>query len=114
MNKKLFSIVLSSIMVVAMAVPTFAASLEKTVTGADNFTKTWELAATSGTMTMTYGFNTFLVNEDYLFGRSTKYSHTASLKQGTQIVKTDFAEAMTSSDIQVQHSNNSVTWMVSW
>lgn len=73
---------LVSALTFSAVVPVSAATLEATYSG--NFVTAWERYATGsdGLSTITYGYNTRFINEDYVWANHASNEHYASLFNG--------------------------------
>lgn len=91
-----------------------AASLSRTVS--NNFSKAWELYASgdSDRASLTYGYNTFLVNEDYAWAYHSTKNHHASLTNGTASFAGPNKGKGSVSKIEVKHSGSTVTYRTNY
>ncbi|MGL5576909.1 MAG: hypothetical protein ACRDCW_15325 [Sarcina sp.] len=111
MKKIILCIGIASIMV-GTAVPAFADSIKKS---ANSFTSPWEKVTSNseGTATMKYGYNEFLIDEDYTHTYHTKASHKALVaNNGGSHYKE--RGARTWAKIEVTHKVGLVRYEMSW
>ena len=87
-----------------------AASVNKTYKG--SFSKAWERYASgdNGKANLTYGFNTFLINEDYAWAKHSTKSHYAALKNGKGWHTASAKSAGKTSKVEVTHKGSSVSY----
>lgn len=90
-----------------------AATLSKT---ANSFTSSWELYVTgdSGRANLTYGYNTWIIKEDYAWANHSTKSHFASLTNGKGSFSGPNKKKKSLSKIEVTHSGSSVTYKVNY
>lgn len=76
------------------------------------FPKAWELHASgdSGRASLTYGYNTFLINEDYAWANHSTKKHYASLTNGNGGFSGPNKSKGSVSKIEVRHSGSTVTY----
>lgn len=93
----------------AFAAPSFA-SISKTVS--DNFKSSWELSATgdNGKAVLTYGFNTFLISEDFARAYHSSKNHYASIKNKNGEYSADTVKDGKWSEIEIRHVGSSITY----
>jgi hypothetical protein len=109
-----------SISIIALAMMTIAAlplnasagDLSRTYSG--QFTTAWSLTASSGAASLTYGYNTVAINEDFAWANHNTAEHFASLTNGSGIHNGPVKPAGTVSTIEVTHSGSSVTYHCYW
>lgn len=109
--KKIVSLGLVGILSLGVLVSTSsAATLSKTVK--NNFSKAWELYASgdSGRASLTYGYNTLLINEDYAYANHSTKNHHASLTNGRGGFTGPNKSKGNLSKIEVRHSGSTVTY----
>lgn len=79
--KRVSAMALAATLLIASTSTVFAGQAQGTSSGR-TFTKSWKASATSGTGSVTYGYNTDWINEDYAWGYCSDASHTAALRNG--------------------------------
>ena len=83
-----------------------AASVLSTSSTGQSFVDSWERYASgdSGNAYLTYGFNTFLINEDYSWAKHNTDSHYAGVSNNNGIFTGPAKAAGSTSKIEVRHS----------
>ena len=107
------SIGLACTMMVSASVSASAAGISRS---ASTFSTAWErYAVTSdGQGSLTYGFNTWLVNEDYAWARHNTRSHYAVLKNGSGWHTGSGKKAGATSRVDVTHKGTYVTYSLNY
>lgn len=82
------------------------------VSQTNGFDKAWERSATldSGKAYLLYGYNTFLINEDYAKANHATNVHYAYIKNGSGIHVGSSAVAAVFSKVEVRHSGATVEY----
>lgn len=109
MSKKLMACALCA----AMTLPSLtvsAQSLSKTYSG--SFSKAWERYASgdNGKANLTYGYNTWAINEDYAWAKHNTKSHYAALKNGSGWHTGSGKKAGSTSKIEVTHKGSKISY----
>lgn len=79
-----------------------------------SFDKAWEKVAYGNYgLKITYGFNTFLTDEDYVWGESKEYAHWSELYNGNGHHRGLIALPGFKSRVDVTHAGNSVSYYCS-
>lgn len=83
-----------------------------TTNGNKTFDKAWELSVTSdnGKGVLTYGYNTFAINEDYAHAYHSTKSHYAYVKNGNGSFSGSNVGKGKWSKIEVTHKGNTITY----
>jgi hypothetical protein len=105
---------LALVMVATIALPLSASAGDLTRTYDGQFTTEWEYTVTSGNASLTYGYNTTAINEDYAWANNSNASHFASLTNGTGVHNGGTKNAGTVSKIEVRHNGSSVEYHCYW
>lgn len=110
LSKKILSLAVGAAVCMMSTVPAFAGTLTRNYNGA--FSSAWErYAATSdGNGSLTYGYNPFLVNEDYAWAKHSKKSHYAALNNGAGWHTGPGKSAGAVSKIEVTHNGTSIAY----
>jgi len=84
--------------------------------GSQGFSAKWEryLTGDSGKASLVYGYNTFLINEDYSYANHSDNAHYASLRNGNGSFSGPNKSAKSESKIEVTHSGSSITYMCNY
>ncbi len=87
-------------------------SAESTVRSANSFTESWERYASTPNRegSLTYGFNTFAINEDYVWAQHDTEYHYAALFNGDGWHTGQGRAAGILSRVDVRHKGSSVTY----
>lgn len=90
------------------SVPVSAASVNRVYTG--SFSKAWERYASSsnGNANLTYGYNTFLINEDYAWAKHSTLSHYAAIYNSKGWHTGPGKSAGKTSKIEVTHNGDTI------
>jgi len=119
--KKFFSIIISAmILTTLMSVSASAVTHTESKTKADNFKKSWNMDQTYtdeyGTPigAMQWGYDTVLVNEDYVYTRGKNGQKSqAKLQQGSNaVINGKIANANYISNIMVKHRADNVKYTI--
>lgn len=106
----LATLVFALLSISTIAVPANASSVSKSYSG--SFSSAWERYATgdSGKASLTYGYNTFLINEDYAWAKHNTKSHYAALYNGSGWHTGSGKSAGSTSKIEVTHKGSSIKY----
>lgn len=106
----IFSIVLS------ISLASFAGAVTRTYSGSfsDDWTKSVETNINGSTDVLTYGFNTFLINEDFAYSLYYGDYHRSKVSNGNGSHYGQQKQAGEWSDIEVRHSGSSITYSSIW
>lgn len=99
-----------SLAIVTKPVVSAASSISRSYSG--SFAKAWERYASSGNgqANLTYGYNTFLINEDYAWAKHNTKSHYAAIKNGKGWHTGSGKAAGKTSKIEVTHKGSTVSY----
>lgn len=109
--KKTTTIAICIIMtVLCCSISASAASVHKTYKG--SFSRAWERYASGdkGKASLTYGFDTFLINEDYAWAKHSTKSHYAAIKNGKGWHTATAKSAKKVSKVEVMHRGCTVSY----
>jgi hypothetical protein len=115
--RKFFGCTLAMALIVTVVLSLSASAGELSKTYYGQFDTAWELTATSGTpltASLTYGYNTLFINEDYAWANNTNVSHFASLTNGNGVHPGPAKSAGNVSRIEVTHNGSSVEYHCYW
>jgi hypothetical protein len=112
--RKLASILLALIILVASATTVFADSALLTASnGSNGFKKQWSATKKSSNQRhyLTYGYDTTLINEDYAYANSIGYIHRSKIINGNGTHYGPKKAANSGySDIEVRHKGTSIKY----
>lgn len=111
MKKKILGI-LSAALVAIMATG-FPAYAETYTSSGQSFSSAWELAKSGSNWRIEYGYNTFLINEDYTHTLHFSKYHTAIVSNANGSFSSYNNPGQWAS-IEVTHSGNYVTYSISY
>lgn len=114
MSKKKFLGLFSMVVVATMAlgVPVLAETKSYSSTG-HSFNGAWEAADSGSDWTITYGFNTAWINEDYTHTLHNSLHHTATVSNANGAFS-DEDRAGHPAGIEVRHSGSTVYYSISY
>lgn len=111
--KKLFSVLTICVLLVAAFSVSSSARTHDVVINENVFQNDWEKTWRNGyTQSLVYGFNTFLVDEDYCKTISTMGSHTAMVKTSVDIDSESAVKGKWTKEAQAKHGAGKVTWSI--
>lgn len=118
-KKTFFALVAAIALIVALACPAFASSGDYTVGANSNghdFEKAWRAYETgdNGEALLTYGFNMFLIDEDYAWADHSSALHWASLKNDNGWHNGLIKLPGSTSKIEVTHSGSFIYYCCEW
>jgi hypothetical protein len=105
-----------SLLVVGLSAPAEASSLSRTSEG-QTFERAWRLTATNsaGTASLTYGFNTWAIDEDYSWSTHHTVRHHAWLRNSRGLHSGTSSSANSRSRVDVRHGGGvTITYGMSW
>lgn len=79
-----------------------------------SFDSAWQLSATEGNASLTYGYNTWMVNEDYAWANHSELYHWAEVKNDNGSHRGVIRGPGTVSKKEVTHSGSRVTYYCNW
>ena len=100
-----------------MPLVSFAGTFSKTYSG--QFTSSWDKYATKtlsdgSTVRLSYGFNTFLINEDCVSAYFDGNEHYVKIENGSGDYASKITAAREYAELEVRHSGNTVTYSDNW
>lgn len=117
MYKKVIMFILTGILVLNTGVSTSAGQVEKTSSG-KTFKSSWSATAknSSGNGTLTYGYNTDWINEDFAWANHKNYSHYASLKNanGWHTSSSKKKGAIAKIEVRHKYDGNVIKYRCNW
>lgn len=105
-----------SLLAVGLSMPAEANSLSRTSAG-QSFNSPWRLTAVNnaGTAAITYGFNTWAINEDYSWSTHHNVRHHAWLRNSRGLHSGSSSSANSRSRVDVRHGGGvTITYGMSW
>lgn len=91
----------------------YAGAIYETSAGRD-FDEAWQATSSNGNATLTYGYNTFLVNEDYSWAYHSSREHSAEVKNARGAFGSSKKAATEEAKIEVRHSGTSIEYQNTW
>ena len=114
--KFLVTYVLALSLVFALSITSFAGTISKTYSG--QFDSEWydsySTYVNGASLQMTYGFNTFLINEDCCYTLYYGSSHRPIIKNDRGTFTKGLMQAHEWNDLEVMHKGDSVTYSCYW
>lgn len=113
-----FGLILSLIAGMVLAFPLTASAGSYTKTYSGQFNEKWEKYVTDtiggNTIRFTYGFNTFLINEDYVSSYYVGDEHYAKIVNGRGSYASSVVGAREYAEVEVTHNGSKVTYSDNW
>lgn len=109
-SKKIISTLTLLVMLVSSK-PVFASEY-KVWSGSHTFTSSWEVPVYGSDWVMKYGFNTFLINEDYTHTKHNSVEHMAVVVN--KYSSNNMAEAGYWAKIEVRHNSDTVLYGIKY
>lgn len=118
-NKLITSLLAVLILLSTLSISAFASddiNFKGANSDGHDFTTAWRAytSADDGNGLLTYGFNTFLIDEDYAWGDHETKIHVASLRNDNGWHAGPICFAGYTSKIEVTHSGNSIYYDLEW
>jgi hypothetical protein len=105
---------LALVMIATIVLPLSASAGDLSTTYSGQFTTAWECTITSGNASLTYGYNTAWINEDYAWANHSNAEHFASLSNGTGVHNGFTQAAGVVSKSEVTHNGSTVEYHCYW